>query len=156
MTREALISAAEVLMAEQGIDAVDLHEVQQLAGARNRSAVQYHFENREGLVAAVLNPHRKLVNERRLRMLDRIVRTGDVTPQTLVDVWIVPLAEHLQTGRARTTSWSRRSERPSSAGSGFSRGRPPPWTASTAGSSGWCHGCPAQPRTAGCGSVPPC
>ena len=84
-------------MAEHGIDAVDLHEVQQLAGARNRSAVQYHFENREGLVAAVLNPHRKLVNERRLRMLDRIVRTGDVTPQTLVDALIMPLAEHLKT-----------------------------------------------------------
>ena len=84
-------------MAEHGIDAVDLHEVQQLAGARNRSAVQYHFENRDGLVAAVLNPHRKLVNERRLRMLDRIVRTGDVTPQTLVDALIMPLAEHLKT-----------------------------------------------------------
>ena len=84
-------------MAEHGIDAIDLHEVQQLAGARNRSAVQYHFENREGLVAAVLNPHRKLVNERRLRMLDRIVRTGDVTPQTLVDALIMPLAEHLKT-----------------------------------------------------------
>jgi len=96
-TREALINAAEVLMAEHGIDAVDLHEVQVLAGARNRSAVQYHFESREGLVAAVLNPHRKLVNERRLRMLDRIVRTGDVTPQTLVDALIMPLAEHLQT-----------------------------------------------------------
>ena len=84
-------------MAEHGIDAVDLNEVQQLAGARNRFAVQYHFENREGLVAAVLNPHRKLVNERRLRMLDRIVRTGDVTPRTLVDALIMPLTEHLQT-----------------------------------------------------------
>ena len=56
MTREALINVAEVLMASKGIDAVDLHEVQVLAGARNRSAVQYHFKNREGLVVAVLTP----------------------------------------------------------------------------------------------------
>ena len=56
-------------MAEQGIGAVDLNEVQRRAGARNRSAVQYHFQNRDGLVAAVLKPHRIEVNHRRLAML---------------------------------------------------------------------------------------
>jgi AcrR family transcriptional regulator len=96
-TRKALIRAAEVLMAEHGIDGVDLNEVQQLAGARNRSAIQYHFRNRDGLVAAVLLEHRRTVNATRLRMLDRLVRTDNVTPETLVDALIVPLAEHLKT-----------------------------------------------------------
>jgi AcrR family transcriptional regulator len=84
-------------MAEQGIDAVDLNEVQTRAGARNRSAVQYHFQNRVGLVAAVLTPHRQQVNERRLRMLDRLVRNDDLTPQTLADALIMPLVDHLKT-----------------------------------------------------------
>src|SRR5262245_54342483 len=62
-TRAALIEAAERLMAERGVYAVDLKEIMTVAGARNRSAVQYHFGGREGLVRAIGAKHRSPINE---------------------------------------------------------------------------------------------
>ncbi len=53
-TREKLIAAAERLMANHGIDGVDLREIHAAAGQRNRSAIAYHFGDREGLVVPVL------------------------------------------------------------------------------------------------------
>jgi AcrR family transcriptional regulator len=101
-TREALLRAAEKLMAEHGVDGVDLAAVQLMAGARNRSAIQYHFQNREGLVEAVQSRHRKYANEKRMRMLDRLERTGKLTPEGLVDALVLPAADHLKSESGRS------------------------------------------------------
>ena len=54
-TRARLLSAAERLFAERGIDAVSLREITRESGARNAIAAQYHFADRAGLVQAILD-----------------------------------------------------------------------------------------------------
>ena len=56
-TRRQLVSAAETLFAERGIEGVSLREINAAAGMRNATALQYHFHDRYGLVKAVLAKH---------------------------------------------------------------------------------------------------
>lgn len=51
----ALILAAEVAFARDGIDGASLREIAARAGQRNHHAVQYHFGSRESLVQAVFD-----------------------------------------------------------------------------------------------------
>lgn len=51
--RERLLLAAERLIAEQGVG-VSLREIALAAGQRNNSAVNYHFGDRDGLIAAIV------------------------------------------------------------------------------------------------------
>jgi AcrR family transcriptional regulator len=53
-SRERLLRVAMRLMASQGITATTLKQISDAAGNRNKSAVGYHFNSKEGLVAAVL------------------------------------------------------------------------------------------------------
>lgn len=73
-TRARLILAAEALFAEHGIDAVALRSVGEAAGQRNNSSVQYHFDDKFGLLQAIfdyreaqLQPHRRALMDRALR-----------------------------------------------------------------------------------------
>ncbi|MCU1639860.1 MAG: taurine dioxygenase [Nocardia sp.] len=45
-----MIDAAERLIAERGLAAVTLQDVQNAAGQSNRSAAKYHFGSRDGLL----------------------------------------------------------------------------------------------------------
>ena len=69
-TRAALVSAAERLFAAQGIDRVSLREINRASGARNAVALQYHFEDRGGIVRAVMAKHYPHVDNERHRLLD--------------------------------------------------------------------------------------
>lgn len=100
-TRDKLIAAAERLMAERGIDGVDLMEIQAAAGQHNRSAVAYHFGDRAGLVAAIGASHREPINKIRNRDLDRLEASGTVTVESVGRAMVVPLSRSLtsQPGR---------------------------------------------------------
>lgn len=69
-TRAALVAAAERLFAAQGIDRVSLREINRASGARNAVALQYHFEDRGGIVRAVMAKHYPQVDAERRRLLD--------------------------------------------------------------------------------------
>ena len=56
-TRDRLVVAAAHLFARHGIEEVPLRDVALLAGQRNASAVQYHFDGRWDLIAAILARH---------------------------------------------------------------------------------------------------
>ena len=56
-TRPNLVAAAEQLFAERGVDAVSLREIARQAGTRNVMAVQYHFADRAGVLAAIAAKH---------------------------------------------------------------------------------------------------
>jgi AcrR family transcriptional regulator len=90
-----LITAAEQLFAERGIDAVSLREINRASGARNVMAVQYHFEDRAGVVRAVLEKHRPDIEARRHAMLDQY--EADATPdlRRLAAALVRPLAAKL-------------------------------------------------------------
>jgi len=53
-TSERILLVAMRLFAEQGVDRVSLKDISDAAGNRNKSAVGYHFENKRGLINALL------------------------------------------------------------------------------------------------------
>ena len=75
-TRLKLILAAERLCGTHGIHAVPIRDIVEAAGQRNASALNYHFGDREGLVAAVINHRRSFVDTERVRLLDSFERDG--------------------------------------------------------------------------------
>jgi len=89
-----MIEAAERLIAEQGIAACSLREVQILAGQRNKSAAHYHFGSRDGLVEAIVETRMAPINAERLARIEELDRQGrghDL--RALVEVLVDPLAD---------------------------------------------------------------
>ena len=56
-TRARLISSAESLFAAHSVESVSLNQIRVASGVLNRSAVQYHFGDRDGLVSAIVEKH---------------------------------------------------------------------------------------------------
>jgi AcrR family transcriptional regulator len=94
-TSERLITAAERLFAAHGIDAISLREINRAAGARNGSALQYHFRDRDGLVRAVMAKHHRDVEARRHAMLDAYEADGRPDLRALSGALVRPLAAKL-------------------------------------------------------------
>jgi AcrR family transcriptional regulator len=94
-TPERLINAAERLFAEHGIDGISLREINRVAGARNASALQYHFRDRDGLLRAVMAKHHGEVEARRHAMLDAYEADGRPDVRTLAGALVRPLAAKL-------------------------------------------------------------
>ena len=93
--REQMIDAAERIAAEQGLGAMSLRSVQAASGQRNKSAAQYHFGSRDGLIEAVVASRMGPVNERRLELLATLdARPTEPTLRDLATALVVPLAEH--------------------------------------------------------------
>lgn len=98
-TREALIAVAERLFAERGVDAVTVRDVVKAAGQRNSSAVQYHFDNKAGLLQAILDPHQARLDARRTEMLDELGERP--TLDELIEILVLPLASLLDNESGR-------------------------------------------------------
>jgi AcrR family transcriptional regulator len=88
-------------MAEHGIEAVELKEIQLAAGQRNRSAVNYHFGDRAGLVNAIIDKHRVAVNAARHRLLDEYERSGSGSVRELLEAGVRPYADLIGTPSGR-------------------------------------------------------
>lgn len=86
-----MIDAAERLAAERGLAALTVRAVQEAAGQKNKSAVQYHFGGRQGLVDALVATRMAPANERRTAMLLDLDEGAGV--RALVEVLVVPLIE---------------------------------------------------------------
>ena len=100
--RDRLLDAAEKLMAERGTAAVSLREINAEAGQRNASAIQYHFENRQGLVAAVVARHMAGIDEERNLRLDELEGPGGPLDQRdLLGALVMPLAAKLDDASGR-------------------------------------------------------
>lgn len=93
--RDALLRAAEDLIAERGLHDLTLRQVNAAAGTRNASAVQYHFDDRAGLIRAVLAKHDGEVEERRHALLDEWEAAGSGDLRSLVAALVLPLAAEL-------------------------------------------------------------
>jgi AcrR family transcriptional regulator len=94
-TRDRLVSAAEQLMAVRGVDAVSLREIVRASGARNVTALHYHFGDRAGLVRAVLDKHHRDVEARRHAMLDTYEADARPDIRALAAALVRPLAARL-------------------------------------------------------------
>jgi AcrR family transcriptional regulator len=98
-----MIDAAERLVAERGLAALTVHAVQEAAGQRNKSAVQYHFGDRQGLVKALLATRMAPANERRTAMM--LGLDTDPSTRDLTEVIVVPLVESVLA--RRPSYWAR-------------------------------------------------
>lgn len=93
-SEDAIVAAAERLFARHGIAAVSLRQIRQEAGAANNFAVQYHFQDRNGLIKAVYERRIPELERRRSELLGQAQVEGrheDVA--TLIEVILRPIAE---------------------------------------------------------------
>jgi AcrR family transcriptional regulator len=103
-TRERLIIAGEYLIAEHGVAGVSLQEVCGLAGTSNRSAVQYHFGGKEGLVRSILEYRLPQINSRR----DELLAESGNDLHALVFALVLPLAENVEYGNTNYVGFLRK------------------------------------------------
>ncbi|WP_460479937.1 TetR/AcrR family transcriptional regulator [Comamonas humi] len=92
-TRERLLLTAERLIAEEGAGQVSLRRINAEAGARNLSAIHYHFGSLEGVITAIFEYRAPTVEQQRSHMLDELQRSGrqpSVEDVLRIAVW--PLA----------------------------------------------------------------
>src|SRR5688500_5182333 len=94
-TRDRLIAAAEHLFATKGIDGVSLREINRASGAKNAVAVQYHFEDRAGVIRAILDKHRPAVEAARHELLDEYEDDRAEDLRRLAGALVRPLAAKL-------------------------------------------------------------
>ncbi|MEA3054838.1 MAG: hypothetical protein QOD30_270 [Actinomycetota bacterium] len=94
-TRTRLLATAERLFAARGIDAVSLREITREAGAKNAIAVQYHFDDRAGVLQAIFEKHVPEVEARRHAMLDEYEANGTADLRAMASALVRPLAAKL-------------------------------------------------------------
>ena len=102
-TRDALLEQGALLFARHGVTGVPVKALHEAVGARNESALHYHFGSRRGLLAEILRVHLTAVERRRAVLAEEIEatgRTGDL--RALVHALAAPMADDLHdpVGRA--------------------------------------------------------
>ncbi|HEY8546443.1 MAG TPA: TetR/AcrR family transcriptional regulator [Acidimicrobiales bacterium] len=102
-TREALLEQGALLLARHGVNRVTARQLHEAVGARNESALHYHFGSIDGLVQAIIRLHVEEVEARRVPVVAELEagdRTGDV--RALVHALAEPMSRDLATpvGRA--------------------------------------------------------
>ena len=79
VTQNALMLAAEKLIAEKGIQNVTKRAITLAAGQKNESVLQYHFQNLEGLIDEILKVRSIQTQEKRSELLAQLLCD---TPET--------------------------------------------------------------------------
>lgn len=93
-TREALMRAAERLFAERGLGGVSVRDITLAAGARNQSALHYHFGGMEALIREVFaRRYREIEETRRKRLAEVGAQNLQHDIDALMQAAIGPLFE---------------------------------------------------------------
>lgn len=89
-TRQALMRAAEKLIAEHGIENVSIRLILAESGQKNTSALQYHFKNLKGLIAAIHAERSVEIQEARAELLAELLERGKPSLRNLCELMIRP------------------------------------------------------------------
>jgi len=101
-TKTALIRSAERLIAEKGLGGVSVKEITNRAGAKNPSAVHYHFGNIETLIKEVFVQRFSRIEAERVARLGRVEKSAKATYLIeLLEAAISPLLETCQEEEGR-------------------------------------------------------
>ena len=92
-TQAKIVSTAERLFAERGIDAVSLSEINRAAEQGNKSAVHYHFGSKLGVFEAIRAKHVSRMDATRLPMMGPLGPRPDI--EGLMDVSVAALSGRL-------------------------------------------------------------
>ncbi|HEY4460655.1 MAG TPA: helix-turn-helix domain-containing protein [Pseudonocardiaceae bacterium] len=95
LARDKLMDAAERLYAEHGFAGVSIKQISDAAGQRNKSAVQYHFSNRDELTRAIIDRHVGPVNEHRLVLVDELLGRSEVSLRERMTCFVLPSVLHM-------------------------------------------------------------
>lgn len=111
-TRDALLEQGALLFAREGVDRVTARQLHDAIGARNESALHYHFGGKTGLVQEILRIHFAAIEARRAQFVTAIAaedRTTDL--RALVHALAAPMAASLESplGRAHLRIVAQRS-----------------------------------------------
>lgn len=104
-TSKQLVRAALELFAHHGIEAVSLSRIREEVGAANRSVVHYHFRNKAGLVAAVMDEVSALLaplQAEALAELKAIAKKRKPTVREIVAIGFSPFVALFQGSRDGT------------------------------------------------------
>lgn len=103
LARDKLMRTAERLYAEHGFASVSVAKIGEAAGQRNKSAVQYHFNNRDELIIAILERHMARIEKHRVALVEALGEPGEVPLEERIRCHILPNIEHhIELG---TPSW---------------------------------------------------
>ena len=94
-TRTALMQSAERLFAEKGIGTVSVKEITRAAGAKNLSAVHYHFGSVEALIKEVFIERYQRIERDRLVRLAKV--DASASDDRLLDLLQAAQAPFLET-----------------------------------------------------------
>lgn len=97
--KRKLILAAISLFGQYGVDSVSLRMINREAGHKNNSALHYHFGSKLGLIEAVddfIQSQFDAVREPRLLALEERARTGSVTLEEVLEVYVNPYVEIIE------------------------------------------------------------
>ncbi|MEZ0274217.1 MAG: TetR/AcrR family transcriptional regulator [Roseimicrobium sp.] len=92
-TREALLDAAETLLAKHGVAGASARDITKEAGA-NLGAINYHFGSKDNLVLEVFARRMRPMNQERIAQLDRLENSsGPEGPklEKIVEVLVRPV-----------------------------------------------------------------
>lgn len=93
-TRVALIQAAERLFAERGLGGVSVRDITLAAGARNQSALHYHFGDMDKLIKEVFaHRYHQIEETRRQRLAEMAAAGTDGDIGKLMEAAVGPLFE---------------------------------------------------------------
>jgi len=92
-TRERIMSTAEKLFAERGVNAVSNRQIGEAAGQGNIAAVGYHFGSKVDLIRAIAGNHAGQVEQIRVRLLPEVVGSSEV--RDWVACLVRPITEHM-------------------------------------------------------------
>ncbi|MGW2327920.1 TetR/AcrR family transcriptional regulator [Streptomyces sp. NPDC001700] len=106
LARDKLMRTAERLYAEHGFANVSVRQISEAAGQRNNSAVQYHFESRDGLIRTILSSRTALVEKHRFAMVEALRGQETVSVEAHYRCLILPNVEtYIEAG---TPTWCAR------------------------------------------------
>ncbi|MFG1925307.1 TetR/AcrR family transcriptional regulator [Cryptosporangium sp. NPDC048952] len=93
-TRDAILSTAERLFAERGLNNVSNRQVSEAAGQGNNAAVSYHFGTKTDLVRAIIRRSNGPISERRQALVERVA--GSVAPRDWISCWVLPVVDYFE------------------------------------------------------------
>jgi AcrR family transcriptional regulator len=101
-TKDRLLDAAERLFARDGVQGARIRDINELAGARNPSALHYHFGSRDAVVEAILIRYQTPIDMHAAAALDALEATGrQPTERQIVEAVVRPEVAALDTQSGR-------------------------------------------------------
>lgn len=95
LTRDLLITAAQRLYADRGIQSVSFNEITTAAGQKNRNALQYHFGNKNGLLQAIVDRHVSIIYPARQHFITTIKTSKYSHAEIAARALIVPIVDYV-------------------------------------------------------------